>query len=82
MANQPNSGNAHKLYFMQKRFYVKVIRLRTHHDLEVVTRDDCLSVLHPAHGGLRVSRHGTLHLNVRALVGVRVGWVVQELGWH
>lgn len=54
----------------------------THHDLEVVAGDDRLSVLHPAHSGLRVTRHRALHLDVRALVCVRVGRVVQELGRH
>lgn len=54
----------------------------THHYLEVVTGDDFLSVLHPANCRRRVSCHSTLQLDVRGLVGVRVGRVVQELRRH
>ncbi len=50
----------------------------SHHDLEVVAGNDGLSVLHPADGGLRVSRHGTLHLDVRAFIRIRVRRIVEE----
>lgn len=54
----------------------------THHYLEVVARDDFLSVLHPADGWWRVSCHGALQLDVGGLIGVRVGRVVKKLRRH
>lgn len=53
--------------------------LCAHHDLEIVTGDHLLPVLHPAYGRRRVSRHGTLQLDVGGFRGVRVGGIVEEL---
>lgn len=53
-----------------------------HHDLEVVTGYDFLSVLHPADSRWGVSCDSTLKLDVRGLVGVRVAGIVQELRRH
>lgn len=51
----------------------------SHYDLEIVTGNHFLAILHPANTGLWVSRHGTLELDVSGLVSVSVGRVVQEL---
>lgn len=60
----------------------KTVRIPSYHNLEVVAGNDHLSVLHPADGGLRVSRHGTLHFDVRAFIRVHVRRVVEKLRRH
>lgn len=58
------------------------VSILSYHNLEVVAGNDHLSVLHPADGGLRVSRHGTLHFDVRAFIRVHVRRVVEKLRRH
>lgn len=54
----------------------------THHDLEVVTGYNFLSVLHPADSRWGVSCDSTLKLDVRGLISIRVAGIVQELRRH
>lgn len=54
----------------------------THHNLEVVTGYDFLSIFHPADRRWGVSCDSTLKLDVCRLVGERVGRIVQELRRH
>lgn len=54
----------------------------THHNLEVVTGYDFLSIFHPADCWRGVSCDSTLKLYVCRLVGKSVGRIIQELRWH